>query len=350
MKEQNKTYQLFRSLNEFYKRRNVDEVDKLYDQLFDDSLSPIVIGTSLSECFFSEKQIKNLFANDFKSWGDVEINLDSLTTQTYGSFVYAKIDAKLKMTFDVDQQTYESFKKEIIEVFKQGNEKANALETIWMLTHLLKDRDQGIRSYLWDLKLIAIVDESKEQAKIKLLHFYMPFHKNYYDIRLNISEREDFFFSKEANQLKDAYQKKNAQYIPAVKKEIEKVFKQRTDGFNTIEIDNESFNLHKKDDIILFSALGKMEQTFDFKIFSDHVLKHFKKQTSDAYKDHLFTLMRDLAYGLKEEAYGKKRVIAFRVVGVAVTKELEQPSVVTMDITYPYEIILENKTAYETRI
>ena len=313
----NRIIYIVNHINRLYKDRNIDNLRNAYDSLL--SNDAVLIGTSPTEICLTKDSIIRLFESDFKGWGDFQVKTSTLKLQETKHLVLASFKSDLSISFENKENTFEIFKH----IFKENddfiqNKKTAALKNIWLLQHILKNRDKTKRTYTWEFDFHLIVN--KQNSKISLIHFAYPFEKDMYDIILGLDSYDDQMYFKEVNMfLPDAIN-------GIIQKNLEKTYQlERVQEF----IVEEEF---------IYFGVGTRTYNIDFNSYYTNQTKYLEGK-----EESLFHIQRDLIWGLLLDSLNPIKT-PFRIIGIR-----DENEVLYQVITYPYQVILENKSRNEVR-
>jgi hypothetical protein len=373
----NEIKKIFIELQKCYLERNAANIDKLADTLFDKNSSPVVIGTSNNEIFFGYEESKKIFLEDWKSWGNVSFDMDTLEIIENDTLINVSIKAGVEYNFYNTEETYKNFMgfvKEVAENKKSHYSKS--AETIWLLSHLLHERADNERKYIWDMNITGIIKNTTTGYKFEFLQFSIPTSSQFPDARIDAEEYDKHSYNEESKKIKNFNE--TIDEDRNLKEKLSEIFNnsdeilfssdnlKRFMCIDSSKKDSKEFKeylellktegtLDKIEDqnIILF----KTEKSFSFfgistytkKINPEKELnKIFDKIKKDDYegdnKDKLFKIRRDLSFALKEIfAAGNEMISPIRIQGMGTIKE-NQLIIDSFEISYPFNCILEEKT------
>lgn len=323
-------YSLVDLINQAYVNKDVDSVSDLVSNIFSEDAS-IIIGTSLNEICLGKDEVIKLFKSDFDGWGTFFIDKESCVVNEVGNLLLADFKAKLSIEFNVNDKTYENFCNEVKFINnKNQRKKKSSLDILWLMMHLLYDREEGARKYLWDFEFTLILDNSNQNPKILLMHFSYPFKQKQYDVVLNDDEYFDNEYNKELNTLNNSEQ---------LDKDLSKYLEESlTNKYKEISLNCSKLNIG---DEFFFYGVGTYTNIINFELEYDNIIKEFE-QSQLSNKEKLFHLSKDLIY-IYQQSHIDKRTLPIRIVGVGLQNGGEY-IIKHYKITYPYMIILENKS------
>lgn len=176
-----------------YTMRDVKEL-KNFMELFEDDEKLEVIGTNAvergqGEWCWGPKATRNLVANDWKSWGDVSLDVDGARIHILGEVAWLATLGTVKMSEDIEtsyKKTLNSFKK--IQK-KQINKEEKILEIIRDGTNTLYEARKG-RTYVWPLRFTAVLIKRSDEWRFHQMNFSFPTIRKP-DVRLSTSMYEN---------------------------------------------------------------------------------------------------------------------------------------------------------------
>jgi hypothetical protein len=329
---------IFEQINELYFTKNIQEVPKLVNQLYQNHKTPILIGTSNGELYFDKEAIEKLFVSDLEGWGEVKLKLDLVKTETWGPFQVSHCPASVTQTFDINEKVYERFVNIVTEIKddQQGTTHQKAMLIQQLLVHLMHDRKEGKRSYDWDLDLNII----GKQGVVDVLQFSMPIDEMIPDVRLDdFDDYNQKVFEAETKRI-EKYAN-GTQYPDFIQLLIEhvKTIKKAED----VSISTNQIVINQVEDYISFFASGHYTKKVTLNERIDHLFQNFHEQETP--KKQLFNIRRDIAQHLLHNAIGETMNVHFRVIGVA--QRINQQYVIKhIQVTLPFNVILEEKTDF----
>ena len=321
-----------------YRTRDISIIKESYSQLFHKDSK--VIGTSMAELCFTKDEIIKLFEDDFQGWGDFNLDLDSIFVNEAASHVFATCKATLKVSFGNQTKIHDAMLKEVNSIDnKHKNKKLSGTEISWLLTHILHGHVEPKREYLWPFELTMVCSIYDKKPIIDLLDFSYVFSEQVYDSFLNMDPYDDQLFAREIVKMKNT---SSAHESSLLKKNIKKWIQDEIDLLDEIK----TFEIFVSDEIQekSFIAIGSFIRSFDYDQFYHQAMETFRNQENSPEKA-LFDILRDLNYAMRQEQMGV-REIPFRVVGICD----DAGEIIQGKISYPYQIILENKSTQERKL
>lgn len=368
---------ILKELAHCYAQRNEVNADGLMKRIFHIDTSPVIIGTSLGELCIGYEECKGLFISDWESWGNVDIDTDSVIMGSDNAIGWFTVKATVQYSFQDSEEKYASYINLIKRISASDKtEISKANEVIWFLSHLLHSRDGDNRLYCWDIIISAITESIDGIHKIRSMQFLFPMVSPFPDN--SIGSVEQAFNEESAKILKAAQNTEN----DFLKEKLSKALCSFKDirlsrdnsffiGFDGLARKAEGFmeyiEAFQKDGVCLKMEpanilLGLSSNNFYFcgtgvylkDITADteigKVLKNISEyEKADSSKEALFKIRRDLAQVLKETAGCDTYSSPLRIEGVG-RMENELICFSYLQLSFPFYWILEQKTNLSSRI
>ena len=195
---------------EAYIQRDVKNIDKFMEALFDKDEKIIVLGTSGDELCIGYEEVKNIFLSDWEYWGNLRIKADEATIIPLGSTAVIYTKGTIKYSFNSESETYTRYLGYIKEYFNGASDnskktdKVKLTEINWMLCHLLNERNTLERDYLWDLRISFVLIKKQTRWIIRQMQFSFPVVGHMPDIRIDDSRNNALVsFKKETEKLRE---------------------------------------------------------------------------------------------------------------------------------------------------
>ncbi|XFA98840.1 hypothetical protein ACAG96_08190 [Candidatus Izemoplasma sp. B36] len=317
-------------INNLYQEKNIELLKKEYSKLFfDDSF---ILGTSQGEFCSNKEEIIKLFDNDFKYWGDFNIDIESLEYSSNNGFIFAKNKAYLEIEFNLKDTTYTNFVEEVNYInSKYEDIHKSASEISWVLTHILCDNEGNKRKYKWTFDFYSILSfHTNENLMFKAIQFAYPFRDSVYDLVL---ETEDYF---------DKLYQKDMLKLDQIS------FKNNLSNILNKNLNEAKGYVIEKDSYFAFCSIGSFDEKFKFEDFYSKIINEFNETKNVNDKLRLFRLNRDLNYAAYSESLGLRK-IPFRIFGIGKRQD-DKYNITDCVVTFPYLLILEGKGNDEIRI
>ncbi len=167
--------QLLQAFQEGYTQRNLAQID-CFMELFTPQVE--MIGTNglrpgVNEWYTNRSTAQQLIAGDWQSWGDLRLDFETLSIQSYGEVGW--IAALATVTQHIGSENYAwflTYAKEFIETSPlPAEQKLNYL--LRGGTNTLYELQRG-ETFIWPLRLTAVVAHQPEGWKFTQLHFSFP--------------------------------------------------------------------------------------------------------------------------------------------------------------------------------
>ena len=164
---------VLQQFNDGYVSRNVDAVDAFMDDLFVDSPTTVILGTSNGELCLGREQAKQLIKGDWQYWSDLRVNPDEACFHQVGDAYWFAVVASIKYEFETNDATNErlvGFVKKQLELSDKGA--LEALTTLsWGLAHYLFPVGSSKRAYLWPVRLTGVLRQENGRWKFQYMQF-----------------------------------------------------------------------------------------------------------------------------------------------------------------------------------
>lgn len=378
-----------------YIQRDIKKIDDFMDALFDNKESVIIIGTGGHELCIGYAEVKDIFLGDFEYWGDLRINAGKATIIPLGNTALIYTTGTVKFSFDSKSETYTRYLGYIKAYFdgvSLNSKKSNSVkltEINWTLSHLLSQRNNLERDYLWDLRVSFVLIKKETRWIIKQMQFSLPVVGHMPDIRIDNSSNHALDnFNNETKKMKEFSINNTQKYKNEILLLIKDFNKQYLDGnIDTNKIANKYFTINNpliiNTDKATYSNQEEImtlienhrhcydEMTLDYEnclVNSNEdvvwVVSHgiMKKVISESRsfvnaintienifttdlddKDKLFNIRRKIAGTLKENAKGEEYIWPFRFEAVII-REKDNFVFKYLQFSLSFDWSLEGKT------
>lgn len=166
---------LLQAFQDGYTRRDRAILDS-FMELFTPNAE--VIGTNgirpnEGEWYISRETARELVRGDWESWGDLRLDLDSVSIHTQGDVGWLAVPATVTQT--IGNENYESFLKFIREFLDSSSLPAEE-KLHYILrggTNTVYELRRGER-FVWALRLTAVVVKEENRWKFAQIHFSFP--------------------------------------------------------------------------------------------------------------------------------------------------------------------------------
>ncbi|MEA4960399.1 hypothetical protein [Lutispora sp.] len=362
-----------------YIERDKKNIDSLSNLLFHDEYPPIIIGTSNNEWCFGIEESKNIFLSDWEGWGNVTIDLESIMCGQSDSLGWFTVKAGVEYTFKDSDEKYASYMNLVTSIAKSDKAPiAKMSEINWFLSHLLHTRKNGERRYIWDLTISGIVQCIENIYKIRIMQFSIPVKALFPDERLDNDyvKKQEFkqellkiaqyngakiqnenipikqavlsLLSNQSNVKLDS--SGDSQFIgtDGIKRdaiEFKQYLKPFSENGAKVDIDTQGIIIKQQETSFYFCGIGVYTRNINIDSELSRVLDNIDSYCSAKNKkEALFKLRRDLALALKESSVSDKHNAPIRFEGVGKLYDNEDILFQYVQLSYPFNWILEQKT------
>lgn len=365
-----------------YAKRDIEHVDTYVEELFIKQPSLYILGTSSNELCTGTNGVKDLLESDWKYWGDTEFQLDKARINVDDYTAWFSIPGTVKYSFKHSAERYKSYVKFARE--KAEDKNMTQLQRLgfinWIMALTYHQRDCGERDYYHPMVLSGVMVKENNVWKISQGHFSLA--KSIFPDERMESEQD---FRVNNNKDKEAFANHNEMVIS---EDIEELLNQFKDHcFGKEEIDVSYINQYFSNDSYIIStdmlcAVGRKEikqllqQSSHFSLILDNdamIINKIGRQTSitgmakmihkssqeelankavsamapifesdETDKEKLFDIHRQVAYALKECAYGDTYTYPIRY-SMILTEYHNEVKINSIHFSYPYYWILEGK-------
>lgn len=365
-------------IKQCYIDRKPENIEKLQNNLFDVNEAPIIIGTSTDEWSFGIEQANQLFLSDWESWGNVSIDMDTLTIEEVGSMVWFHVKSGVEFCFEDSDAKYARYMDSVLRIAKNNKTpSAKAGDITWLLSHLLHSRESGERKYIWDMTITGMVQIIEGRPVIKVMQFSLPVKAAFPDVRIDTDGNMKKMYQSECEKIVDFNKTQFSDIREELKSKISKLFEEDslvefiqddlkrfigTDGIvrngkqfkehllnikinQTAQISNEHIIGNQNSDEFYFCGSG----TFSRNVSLDNELNKILHKVDiynemDDKKEALFRIRRDLSQVLKEAVLSDKCVMPFRIEGMGRVLGEDKLCLEFAQVSYPFYWFLEGKT------
>jgi hypothetical protein len=391
----NELMEVLNIFQEGYIRRNTKEIDNFMDALFDKNENVIVIGTGGHELCIGYAEVKDIFLGDFEYWGDLRIKADDATIIPIGNTALIYTTGTVKFSFDSKSETYTRYLASIKKYFdgvSLNSKKSNNVkltEINWTLSHLLSQRNNLERNYLWDLRVSFVLIKKETKWIIKQMQFSLPVVGHMPDIRIDNSSNHDLNnFNNETQRMKEYSvnntQRYNDEILLLIKdfnnqyldgnidinkiankyfainnpliintdktiysnqKEIMKLIENHRACYDEMTLDYENCLVNSNEDVVWVVSHGTMKKVISesssFVNAINTIENIFTTDLDD--KDKLFNIRRKIAGTFKENAKGEEYIWPFRFEAVII-REKDNFVFKYLQFSLSFDWSLEGKT------
>ena len=166
---------LLQTFQDGYIRRDVSQADKFMELFTADAE---VIGTNgirpgVDEWYMDRAAARDLVVGDWEGWGDLRLDLDSMSVHQRGEVGWAAASATVTKTIGVENyQSYLEFVKSFIDDPKLSAEQ-KLLHILRGGTNTVYELRRG-EKFIWALRFTAVVVREAEGWKFAQMNFSFP--------------------------------------------------------------------------------------------------------------------------------------------------------------------------------
>lgn len=158
-----------------YTNRDIEKIDDFVEELFVSKKDTYILGTGTGELFFGKEQIKTLFEDDWKYWGDVNIHLEKAHIDVENNVAWFYTTGSVKCTFEDTPERYNRYvdfiKSKAEEPGLTPKQKITFIN--WVLSLTYHQRIENKREYLLPLRLSGVLLK-EDNWKFAHLKFSLP--------------------------------------------------------------------------------------------------------------------------------------------------------------------------------
>ncbi|MFL0269336.1 nuclear transport factor 2 family protein [Candidatus Clostridium radicumherbarum] len=158
-----------------YTNRDIEKIDAFVEELFVSEKDTYILGTGTGELFFGKEQIKTLIEDDWKYWGDVNIDLEKTHIDVENNVAWFYTTGSVKCTFEDTSERnnrYVDFIKSKVEE-PELTPKQKITFINWVLALTYHQRLENKREYLLPLRLSGVLLK-ESNWKFAHLKFSLP--------------------------------------------------------------------------------------------------------------------------------------------------------------------------------
>ena len=175
MTSQDEIRSLLQKFQDGYTKRDLTQVDS-FMELF--TIDAEVIGTNgikpgVDEWYMDRASARELVAGDWEDWGDLRLDLDSMSVHSQGAVGWVAASATVTKTIGVENyQSYLEFLKTFIDDPKLNAEQ-KLLHILRGGTNTVYELRRGER-FVWALRYTAVVMREANGWKFAQMNFSFP--------------------------------------------------------------------------------------------------------------------------------------------------------------------------------
>jgi hypothetical protein len=159
-----------------YTERDAAKADVFVKELFISGEDTYILGTGTGELFFGSEQIKELIIDDWKYWGNVNIDLENIHIDIENEVAWFAATGSVKYDFQDTPERYDSYLNFIKSKVKDPNLTPKQKITFinWVLSLTYHQRFEKKREYLLPLRLSGVLLKDDSKWKFAHIQFSMP--------------------------------------------------------------------------------------------------------------------------------------------------------------------------------
>lgn len=160
-----------------YVSRDVDKLDEFMDEMFTKNGGCFVLGIGDEEVCLGINEVREMVKGDWEYWGQLGLDKESLLVTTDGTSAYFTLNGTSIYSFQDSEERYERYLKSIASYFGENSDyrnmsyRARLAQINWQLCTLLSTRKEGLREYLWPLKLSGFMCKEGNTWRLKSMQF-----------------------------------------------------------------------------------------------------------------------------------------------------------------------------------
>ncbi len=175
MDSNNEIRSLMHAFQDGYTRRVQDQVD-VFMELFTEDAE--VIGTNgvrpgMDEWYMDRASARELVAGDWEGWGDVRLDLDSMSVHSRGDVGW--VAASATVTQVIGEENYQSY-LEFVKKYLERTDVSAEQKLLYLLrggTNTVYELRRG-EKFVWALRFTAVVVREAEGWKFAQMNFSFP--------------------------------------------------------------------------------------------------------------------------------------------------------------------------------
>jgi ketosteroid isomerase-like protein len=175
MNPQDEIRSLMETFQDGYTRRDLSQVDSFMELFTKDSE---VVGTNgikpgMDEWYTDRTSARELVAGDWEGWGDLRLDLDSMSIHSRGDVGWVAATATVTTKIGEDNYaSYLEFVKSLIETSELSAEQ-KLLHILRGGTNTVYELRRG-ENFIWALRFTAVVVREAEDWKFAQMNFSFP--------------------------------------------------------------------------------------------------------------------------------------------------------------------------------
>ena len=344
-----------------YQKRDINDLEEFMEIFFmkDESY---MFGTSTQEIFPDYNMAKKCVKNDWLYWGLLSIHHDQVFTMLLGDDLLVHVPGSVEYTFQDQEEVDENF----VELMQTLNDEANMEdvshlsyqhhEMNYILDHYLSRRKNEKRTNQFPLSMTFFLKRKNDAYKIAALSFDVATLDDYPDVIIHSYTPYLEQFNHDKETLMKHGQKLNINPFELKLSDDFIFFDTNGDHFRDNNRLEQRLNQFEHIDLLDYALV---HETKDYKSFmtigkclmkqNERTLRQaLKKRISDILKSQigheskLFKIRRLITLTDKMIALGDQVIYPIKVMGV-ITKKEHSNQLTMLKISYPMDIILEDK-------
>lgn len=380
----NEIRDILRKFQQGYSGRKLENVDAFTKELFLNSDDISVLGTSTGEIFFGFDEVKQLIKDDWKDWGDLNIDHENARISIDGNVAWFSTNGSVKYSFEHTPERYDRY-VDYIKASAEDNEltpKQRITFINWVLTLNYHQRDEQAREYFWPMGLSGVLTKEGSGWKIVQLHFSMA-KSNFPDERFENSKEYRDSYDKQKSISKKYKNNKVTEDILAFLKNFENEFKEKKnisdelirkyfdendkayvigpenkwhEGVEYIKeffINSDMDNLYLDIENTIACKIGTVTclttiGTLKHKFTEEELIKRSLQELGNLFKSNLtskeklFAAQRSIAYVLKECATGVNYTCPIRMTAI-ISNDINARKFSCIHFSFPFYWVFEGK-------
>lgn len=368
-----------------YAERDVEKTDAFVKELFVIGKDTYILGTGTGELFFGSEQIKTLIIDDWKYWGNVNIDFENIHIEIENEVAWFAATGSVKYAFEDTPERYDSYlnfiKSKVEDPKLTPKQKITFIN--WVLSLTYHQRFEKKREYLLPLRLSGVLLKDDSKWKFAHIQFSMPkgdfpderFENSkehlenynnqnaivdkYFKGNITIEQKSllksletEFIGQKEISRelVSKYFSTERVPYIIAPDNQLYvgtdqiKEFLSKTQG-SILSLDLKHVITTQHNSVTWITAFGTLNKNLKEDELHIQVLNDLKNlfQTSLTSKEKLFAAHRSISYVLKESASGTDYTCPIRLTAV-ILRQKTGLAFNNIHFSFPSYWIFEEKT------
>ncbi len=188
---QDKVREKIKAFLDGYVNRKIEKIDDFMEDMFSKEEACFVLGIGDEELCLGIKETREMVEVDWQSWGKLGLDIESLGITTDGTSAYFTLDGTSTYCFQDSEERYERYINSIASYFGENSVyrnltyRARLAQINWQLSTLLSTRQEGVREYLWPLKLSGFMCKEGDNWRFKSMQFAFKRASRHPDVRFD---------------------------------------------------------------------------------------------------------------------------------------------------------------------